>query len=130
MAFILVIDDEPLLLDLVSTVLRMAGHEITAVADPTLVESTITNALTPVDLLIADVDMRPITGFALVKQLRARHIDCPVIFMSGHQGLNGIVTDSLGHRFMLEKPFTAPELRSAVQRVLGSPNRQDAFAVP
>ena len=118
MAFIFVIDDEPLLLNLVSTVLRSDGHEVNAITDPLEACAAVSLVAIPVDLLITDADMHPISGFQLVERLRGNRIDCPVIFMSGHHGLTAIVTDSPGQQSVLEKPFTAAELRSAVQKAL------------
>jgi CheY-like chemotaxis protein len=63
MANILVIDDEPGLLGLISTTLRQDGHCVTALNDPLAAIEGAMNGGPAIDLLLTDVSMKPISGF-------------------------------------------------------------------
>jgi DNA-binding NtrC family response regulator len=124
MAHIYVLDDEPMLLDLISAVLRLDGHEVTALGHAGEACDAIIATQTPVDLLIADAEMRPMSGVQAVSHLRMNRIQCPVIFMSGHHGLVAVITESFGRPAVMEKPFTAGELRRVVQKTLAASQRR------
>jgi DNA-binding NtrC family response regulator len=118
MARIFVIDDEPMLRDLVSTLLRLDGHEVTVMADAVAAYDAIIAAQPPIDLLLTDPDVKPVSGVELVNRLRKGHIACPVVFMSGKHGMAGVITESLGQGAVIEKPFTSKQLRSTVKKSL------------
>jgi|SRR5579871_1197064 len=122
-ARIFVVDDEPLLLDLIATALRLDGHQVTVMTDPANAVETMLLAPDSVDLLLTDADMRPLSGFQLVTQLRKGKAQFPVVFMSGHHGIGTLIADSLGQRAVLEKPFTAEILRNVVKRALSESKR-------
>jgi DNA-binding NtrC family response regulator len=115
-AHILVVDDEDIVLDLLATVLRSDGHTVTAFSDPSLASDCLDIAA--IDLILTDVTMTPFSGFELVKRLTILGFDGQVLFMSGFSNLYAAISQSLGERAVLEKPFTAMELRKAVNRIL------------
>jgi two-component system OmpR family response regulator len=118
MANIMVIDDEALLLDLISNTLRLDGNTVISMSDPLAAIDYLNSGQPVVDLLLTDIDMKPISGFELVKRLVKNDFGSPVVFLSGYSGLSAAVTDSLGVRSLLEKPFTAKELRAVVRNSL------------
>src|ERR1035441_9616229 len=107
MANILVIDDESVLLGLISNTLRLDGHNVTAFCDPIAALNSQEAGQLSIDLLVTDISMKPISGFELVKRLIAAGFDIPVLFTSGYPALSDAVANSLGKRSILEKPFTA-----------------------
>jgi DNA-binding NtrC family response regulator len=116
MANIFVIDDEQLLLSLISTTLRLDGHNVTAFQDPlSLVEA---DGHLPIDLLLTDVEMKPINGFEVVKRLNLRGFTGPVLFMSGYSYPPSAISGIIGRRTVIEKPFTSGQLRAAVSEAL------------
>ncbi len=118
MAHVLVIDDESVLLGLIATTLQRDGYTVTPMVDAlAAIDSFVTSQL-PVDLLLVDVTMQPISGFEIVKRLVKAGFAGPVLFMSGYTSLSGAITESMGVSAMIEKPFTAPELRTAVKKAL------------
>jgi DNA-binding NtrC family response regulator len=119
MANILVIDAESLLLDLVSTVLRLDGHSVTAMSDPMAALNWFRNNDAVIDLILTDISLKPINGFELATRFGKLGLDCPVIYMSGYSSISGVIVGSMGERSVIDKPFTASELRRAVGRVLG-----------
>jgi DNA-binding NtrC family response regulator len=115
---IYVVDDEPLLLDLISSVLHLSGHIVRSFADPVEAYDALMASEQSPDLIITDAVMRPISGVKLIQRIRRNRINCPVIFMSGYHGIGAMVNDSFGPLSVIEKPFTADILRKAVQKAL------------
>jgi DNA-binding NtrC family response regulator len=118
MANILLIDDEPVLLDVVSNTLRLAGHDVTAMGNPLTALSASFAGGSPIDLVLTDIDTKPISGFEVVRRLSSRGFDGSVLFMSEYSSLASAVAQSLGESAVLEKPFTAAQLKTAVGRAL------------
>ena len=118
MANILLIDDEPVSLSLIANTLRLDGHNVKAMCGPLEALETQGAGQPPIDLLLTDISLEPISGFQLAKRLSNAGFRSPVLFMSSYPALAGAVADGLGDRAILEKPFTARQLRSAVRRAL------------
>ncbi len=67
--------------------------------------------------LIADVRMPGMSGLDLMLELRRRHIEIPVILMTGHTDEQSIQRLEAERPFgFLEKPFSIKDLRSLVER--------------
>ena len=111
-----VTDDEPLLLGLISTVLEKQGHTVTASPGPLECLEVLRPDATSFDLLLTDVEMRPMNGFQMVTELRRSGLTCPVVFMSGYRNDQESISETFGDALVLEKPFTAAELLVAVAR--------------
>ena len=115
---ILIIDDEPSILHVMETWLKHAGlavHAASTAADA----RAFTKTQTPT-LIVSDVMMPELEGPALVKELKAAGVSCPVLFTSGDPSFR-VVDDSLqvpGATF-LPKPFSSRELIDAVFETLG-----------
>ena len=114
---ILIIDDEPSILHFMETWLKHAGFAVHA-ADTAQQARAFTKTQTPT-LIVSDVMMPELEGPALVKELKAAGVDCPVLFTSGDPSFR-VVDDSLqvpGATF-LPKPFSSRELIDAVFETL------------
>ena len=118
MAHILVIDDESILLDLISRTLRQTGHTVTAMSDPIAAMGSFSEGKPPVDLVLTDVDMRPINGFELVRRVTKAGFKGPALFMSGYPDLASAMAYSADLYSFIDKPFTIHQLRAAVGRIL------------
>jgi DNA-binding NtrC family response regulator len=119
MAHLFVIDNEPVFLNLISSSLRHDGHNVIALEKPTDALSLLVEDHAQVDLLITSLVMKPFSGFELLKRLNRAGVDAPVLFTSDSSALSTLVANGLGGRAILEKPFTAVQLRNAVARALG-----------
>jgi len=117
-ANILVIDDEQFLLDLISATLTAAGHRVTALDNPVAAYDFIVTENQEIDLLLTDVSLTPFNGFELVRRLNLVGFDQPVLFTTGYSVLSAVIAQSVANRAVLEKPFTAQQLRAAVLNVL------------
>jgi CheY-like chemotaxis protein len=118
MAHILVLDDEPTLLGLVSATLQGAGHTVTPMSDPLAAVEAVGSGSLAIDLLLADVTLGPISGLEVMKRLIALGFSGPIVLMSGYSGLSAAISQTMGARAVVEKPFTATELRNAVSMAL------------
>ena len=112
----LVIDDEPALLALAIAALRKDGHTVHAVSNP-LEAIEICTAKDDFDLVIIDINMEPIGGFEVVYRLRLNSVNSPVLFMTGGW-IASAIAERIGHRSIIDKPFTALQFRRAVNNML------------
>src|ERR1035437_2921467 len=71
-----VVDDEPLIRQLVSTVLRRRGWSVIEAADGSVALSVVGGG--PVDLHVTDYEMQFVSGVRLAEQLRELHNELPV----------------------------------------------------
>jgi CheY-like chemotaxis protein len=126
---ILVIDDEPFVLDALKRVLATTAAAVvgasTADAGLTAMRES------PVDLVIIDVVLPGMDGVAAIKLIRRDHPGLPIIAISGggNFGLNSYLPDAIsttaylaackaaGANGTLAKPFETAELRSLIHQV-------------
>ena len=115
---ILVIDDDPVVLDTMARALERVGFHILRAESAEEARRIATS--TTLELILSDVNMPGLRGPELVTELKAAGIACPVMFTSGDPSFE-VVDKSLqvpGATF-LPKPFTASELVDAVFQTLG-----------
>ncbi len=115
---VLVIDDEPGILDLLSHDLRREGFEVaTATNGQEGLERVEAGA---VDLVISDIRMSVMGGLELLKELRTRFRgpSPAIILISGHLGVGPEVALSMGAQALFTKPFGRTELLEKVRDLL------------
>ncbi|MGW0044951.1 response regulator transcription factor [Rhodococcus sp. NPDC003348] len=124
-AKILIVDDEPNIVELLSVSLRFQGFEVeTASAGAEGLDKA--KAFRP-DAMILDVMMPGMDGFGLLRRLRADGIDAPVLFLTAKDAVEDKVTGlTLGADDYVTKPFSLEEvvarLRVILRRVTRDPN--------
>ncbi len=124
MALILVIEQEDVLLGLISSTLQLDGHTIMKTNDPIEALSMVDQRKQEIDLVLTGVDMTPISGFEFVKRINQNGVNISALFISGHPGITGVIRSTLGERSAIEKPFTSAALRQSVARALAKRNRR------
>jgi two-component system OmpR family response regulator len=132
-ARLLVVDDEPNIVELLSASLRFAGFEVeTAPGGLEAVE--LARTYRP-DLLVLDVMMPGLDGFGVVRRLRQEGVRTPVVFLTAKDGTEDKVQGlTLGGDDYVTKPFSLEEvvarIRAVLRRVSTSPQAatQLAFA--
>jgi len=116
---VLVVDDEPEIVQYVEHVLRRLGHEAIGAGNG---EEAVQKALKdPPDLIILDVMMPIMDGFAVCRTLRERDATrlIPVVVMTALQGVeNRVKLLQHGADDVLTKPVDERELIARVQAVL------------
>jgi CheY-like chemotaxis protein len=118
---VLVIDDQPSLRAAITVMLEAKDYDVVAVANGRLGLSELdaserTNA--PFDVALVDIYMPEMDGMQLIRALRERRPNLPIIAMSGVM-LPATGTSVLEKIppgiFRLQKPFRSPQLLQAVQ---------------
>lgn len=110
---ILVIDDEPLILNAVERALSRVGYSVTPVKNIRQLDSTLKDA--PYDLLITDVFMGEESVDSIILKVKETSPSIRVLYMSG-------TVDEDGRRDFIEKPFKIDELRKKVRDILHEPS--------
>lgn len=117
---LLLVDDEPMLLDLGAAMLEPLGYRVLAAANGPEALQTAERA-GGIDLLVTDQNMPGMSGMALAREMRARFGALPVVLMSGAHDPD--VRDPLITR-RLEKPFRHRDLAQAVRSALDAGARE------
>jgi two-component system OmpR family response regulator len=123
-ARLLVVDDEPNMVELLAGSLRFAGFEVTTAADgPGAIAQARRHRP---DLLVLDVMMPGLNGFDVVRRLRAEGMRAPVLFLSARDAPEDKVTGlSLGGDDYVTKPFSLDELIARIEAVLRRSSGRD-----
>ena len=128
MAHILVVDSDPLILDLAAATLAHDGDRVSRFADPVVAWQTYRTGCQDLELLLLDVTTKRISGFELFKRLVSIGYKGEVLFMTKYSTIADAITTSLGAKSLVQKPFTAEELRLAVGRSLKKPKARRSVA--
>lgn len=113
---ILIADDDPLNVKLISFLLQEAGYQIVKITNPLDIIPSITKH--EPDLILLDVNMPKIDGFDVCRQVR-RISDVPIVFLSGRAQLEDRVTGlQIGADDYIIKPFEPAELLARIEAVL------------
>ncbi len=114
---ILLVDDDPGLLRLLSIRLRAESYEVEAVDNAHKALATL-NRFTP-DLVVTDLRMDKMDGIGLLKELQTRSPALRVVIITAHGTIPDAVLATQGGAFgFLTKPIDKDELMSTVERAL------------
>jgi DNA-binding NtrC family response regulator len=117
---VLVVDDDPMILQFVSTTLEQAGYRVTAVtsADEAL-SSYVAAGSDPFCLVLSDVVMPRANGVDLARRLLTHNADARILFMSGQVSPDFARADFADRDFdLVSKPFRPEGLLRAVRGAL------------
>jgi len=116
---ILLVEDEPSILELAATILERQGYTVLAAPTPGEAIQLSTRHPGPIHLLLTDMIMPGMNGRDLAKYLLARNPHLKSLFMSGH------TADAIGHHGVLDadvsfiqKPFSISDLAAKVRETL------------
>lgn len=120
---VLVVDDDPLVLQFVRTTLERAGYRVQAVTNA---EEALTSYAAaqpePFRLVLSDILMPQVTGVDLARSLHQRDANVRVLFMSGHPSQELVRQGFAGQHFeLLAKPFPPEGLLRAVRSAIERP---------
>ena len=121
---VLVVDDEPNIRDLLSTSLKFNGYSVYAVGNGN-------DAVTAAekghpDIILLDVMLPDMSGFAVTKKLRSMNIDVPVLFLTARDETADKVTGlTVGGDDYLTKPFSLDEVIARIQAILRRTQKVD-----
>ncbi|MFD4367278.1 response regulator transcription factor [Rhodococcus sp. NPDC058521] len=116
-ARILVVDDEPNIVELLAVSLRFQGFEVETAS--TGAEGLDRARSFRPDALILDVMMPGMDGFGLIGRLRADGVDAPVLFLTAKDAVEDKVTGlTLGADDYVTKPFSLEEVVARLRVIL------------
>ncbi|WP_280414549.1 response regulator transcription factor [Nocardia carnea] len=127
-ARVLVVDDEAMIVELLTVSLRFQGFAVASASDGAQALD-VARRFRP-DALIVDVMMPGMDGFGLLRRLRADGVDAPVLFLTARDDVQDKVAGlTLGADDYVTKPFSLEEvvarLRVILRRAGGSaPERE------
>jgi len=119
---IVVIEDHPEYLDYVATLLRRAGYAVATFTKGT--EALRYLEHNPAGVVVTDVFMPEMDGFEVLKEVRRRFPELPIIGVSGGGPLMPMCLDamqSLGANATFAKPVDADALLIAIARLSATP---------
>ena len=114
---VLVVDDEAPIRQIERRLLEARGYEVTEAAGGAEAVALLAKG-TPLDLLIADLDMPELTGDEMVRQIRTTRPDLKVLYVTGHVDLVMDARPLWEGEAFLEKPFSPAALCEAVAMLL------------
>lgn len=110
---VLVVDDDPLIVDLFVTVLGNAGYQAEGVLDG--IEAIERLAATRFDVLLADVKMPNMDGLEVLRQAKARNPEIAAVIITGHGTMDvAIKAIQLGAEGFVLKPAEVEDLLAIV----------------
>ena len=114
---ILVVDDEPSIIDAVATSLRYEGFEVTQAVNGRQALSSAQED--PPDLIVLDVMLPDLDGLEVTRRLRQDGIRVPVLFLTARDAVEDKVAGlTIGGDDYVTKPFALAEVVARVHAIL------------
>ncbi len=114
---ILVVDDEPNIVDVISMALRFEGFEVSSAASGREALATV-RSFDP-HLLVLDIMLPDMEGFEVAERLGAQHGRLPIVFLTArdatHDKVRGLTS---GGDDYVTKPFSLEELVARIRVIL------------
>src|SRR5215813_11182386 len=111
---ILLVDDEERYRELIARVLTKAGYEVVEASDG--IEALSLLEKSKIDLVLSDILMPALNGYALVARLRAKWPSMPVILTTGFLPPDAAKTMLNGSVDFIPKPINAETLIDMIHR--------------
>src|SRR5215212_631901 len=114
---VLVVDDEPSIVDAVATALRYEGYDVIEARSGRTGLSAAQSGI--VDLIVLDVMLPDIDGFEVARRLRADGLATPILFLTAKDALDDKVRGfTVGADDYVTKPFSLAEVVLRVKAIL------------
>jgi two-component system OmpR family response regulator len=114
---VLVVDDEPNIVDVISMALRFEGFEVESAstgADAIAAVAAQTPALIVLDVMLPDID-----GFEVARRLAAARAAVPIVFLTARDSTEDVVHGlTVGGDDYVTKPFSLEELVARIRTIL------------
>jgi two-component system, OmpR family, response regulator len=122
---VLVVDDEPNIVDVISMALRFQGFEVESAG--TGADAIAAVAAFKPQLIVLDVMLPDMEGFDVARRLGAQRARVPIIFLTARDGTDDKVRGlTIGGDDYVTKPFSLEELVARIRSVL----RRSGLAEP
>jgi len=126
---VLVVEDDASLREALGDTLELAGYAVKTAGDGERALDLLSDE--SVGMVVSDVQMRPMDGLSLLKQVRKRFPSTPVLLMTAYGSIDKAVSAMRdGAVDYLAKPFEAELLLEKVQRHLAEPELENPELAP
>ncbi len=116
-AGILVVDDDPVVRDLVAEAIAEAGFQVDVCGNG--VDALKKNADKAYDLIVTDMRLPGLDGLSLIRRLKAGKSETDVIVITGYGSIdNAVQCMKAGAVEYLIKPFTVDQIQMAVRKAV------------
>ena len=116
---ILFIDDEKMVVDFSRELLEELGYKVVTQTDPVAAIEVFKKNSVNFDIVITDKTMPRLTGFDVIRKIRAIRADIPVVLCSGYQDKEDMEKlQALGINQLITKPARINVLAKAIRDVL------------
>jgi DNA-binding response OmpR family regulator len=113
---VLVVEDDDALRRLLHMTLKRDGYRVITASNGQ--EALQLFAENPIDIVLLDVNMPVLNGYAVCLELR-KHTHVPIIFLTAKSRTDDLITGmELGADNYVTKPFTIQELRARIRAIL------------
>jgi DNA-binding response OmpR family regulator len=113
---ILIVDDEPVICEILEFNLASEGFDVTCVHSA---EEALKKLTPEYSLILLDVMMAGMSGYKLTEKLRQKKIEIPIIFLTAKDTENDMLTGfSVGGDDYISKPFSIKEVVARVKAIL------------
>ncbi|MDD5351155.1 MAG: sigma-54 dependent transcriptional regulator [Chthoniobacteraceae bacterium] len=117
MARILIIDDEPAMVEVISTLCRDLGHQVFPFNSAARALEALAESMPQV--VVADIKMQNVSGFDVLRACQELNPRPAVIMVTGYASVeNAVEAMKLGAYDYVTKPFKIDELQLTIQRAL------------
>jgi EAL domain-containing protein (putative c-di-GMP-specific phosphodiesterase class I)/DNA-binding NarL/FixJ family response regulator len=114
---VLLVDDEPLIIRAMRRALEGAGYAVTTAEDGSEAAKHLSES--SFDVVVSDISMPTMTGIELLRRVRQRDLDLPVVLMTGSPAVpTATQAISLGVLGYLIKPVSPSEMITMVDRAV------------
>jgi two-component system OmpR family response regulator len=114
---VLVVDDEPNIVDVISMALRYQGFRVES-ADTGGRAISAVGSFRP-HLMVLDIMLPDMEGFEVARRLAARRADVPIVFLTARDGTEDKVRGlTMGGDDYVTKPFSLEELVARIRSIL------------
>ena len=122
---VLIVEDNPDMQFLLKCMVREFGVQSIETADDGTSALSVMQSV-PVDLVVCDIQMRPMDGIEFVKTVRDGHLDIeplvPIILLTAHSGLKRVAEAGIiGVDGFVTKPVSADKLHLRMKSVAAKP---------
>jgi two-component system OmpR family response regulator len=114
---VLVVDDEPNIVDVISMALRFEGFAVESAGSGA--DAIASVAASRPQVMVLDVMLPDIDGFEVARRLASAHAGVPILFLTARDATEDIVRGlTLGGDDYMTKPFSLEELVARIRTIL------------